>query len=239
MKTRFLVPLTTFASAMFLLSASLVCAQTTPKDPKITKTKNVKKIKETKKSTSLTTAELTAPLFEKDRIFTYQITSTSIFWDDEDPKADEQGNVTTTNKTKTECKVTNVYEYSSGKISEVLCKEGADMIDGVYLINKDGLFKISYFMTEEPDFKTMETPEPILPAVLAITHTKKEYDEMMGEEHSLEESGGIWCKKNAYWGGDESNDEICFSKDEGIIGTVNEFSGGSTQTTTVELITKK
>jgi hypothetical protein len=181
--------------------------------------------------TPLAAATPYAHLFEEGRSWTYQVKHTSSHWDDQDPKADANGNVNEEEETTATCRVDSMTKGAEGAYSTLACDgldEGTALASAQWFMDDTGLY-----VDRGGDDKDL-----VLAAVPAERHdAQHEDDGDPTEETSFDEikqDGDKWCWTVAYLQGDESWDTICFAGGDIVSGDFG-WSGGSTEETTYEV----
>lgn len=185
-------------------------------------------------------------LFKAGTSWRFTVRSESSMWDDTDPAADANGNVTTESTSETSCKVTATVTFPGGRASEVECAEGTDWrvserIAGVWIQTTEGLWHDTS-LPEEGKAPTLDPATRFLAAAPTPVSKRDEEPESpdgpsggSGSTLDIEPSGDGWCVSTAYWGGDESWQKLCIDSVGPAAGSTG-FAGGSTSEVTFERI---
>ena len=191
--------------------------------------------------TAFQPAPFYADLFEKGRIWRYRAVRQRAMWDDQDPNAHEDGNVTTRDEATYACRATDVRTFVEAAVVDIECDEGDNRIAGVYAADADGLWRLSGFPESASELASLRGDSVIISATPREVHEREEFDEgeagEFGQEFTVSSVGDTgWCVGHSSWGGDESGETICFETGAGISSFEHGFAGGSIQTERVELM---
>ena len=174
-----------------------------------------------------------AALFESGRSWTFEVKYHNSFWDDQDPKADANGNVNDESTGTATCKVTAVEDTDDGKSSHIECDAlgsddvGGEPLSGDWLAAADGLYKVD-----------AESRELVMAAApVAKQETSKDNPDDPTQETGwlkIEKKGDAWCWDSSAAMGDESWQSLCFGAAGVTEGTFG-WAGGSTHEATFTL----
>ncbi|MEZ4399043.1 MAG: hypothetical protein R3B06_03445 [Kofleriaceae bacterium] len=188
-------------------------------------------------------AELMHGLFAGDRTLVYDVTSESSYWDDQNPAADANGNVTSTATEAITCHLTvgRVGRYRTASID---CDPSADG-DGfgssvleevvrVFVTDGERLWRL--------DAGSLPATADALAAALPDAPVLVQGQRPVAERHSDAEDGGSgdfgsayavtaqgdgWCVADDSWGGDEGGSSWCLSAAHGLVSASWYFAGGA------------
>jgi hypothetical protein len=181
---------------------------------------------------------LFAGLFVDGRKLTYKVETRTSHWDDADPKADQDGNVTNVTTAQMTCRVRGMQNFSDAVAVKLECDRADDIApNGVFVATPLGIWRLDAFPLDDAAIAKLPEADMILPAIPAAMENKQEDPEGEGGSMvAIEEKNGGWCKSQSSWGGDEGGTSLCFAKGKGLAGGSKWFAGGSTTETTFELV---
>lgn len=163
------------------------------------------------------------------------VTTTSSHWDDQDPAADEHGNVDSSSKHEMTCRVRATRRFPGGRAAEIECDEGgraADPIAGVWIQTADGLWR-GELLPEEGVTPALDVGRRFLAARPEPVDKREEEPESpdgpsggSGSTLTITADGDGWCVSESSWGGDESWQSLCLD-DDGPSSGGGGWAGGS------------
>lgn len=173
--------------------------------------------------TSSQSAPVYSALFEKGRVFRYRHIRQTVLHDEEDPNADENGNVIHREESTFECQVAEIHTFAESRVSEISCEDQNELIAGFYVANNEGLYRL-YDMPEDPnELSSAQQESLIIHATPREFHIEQEIEEDGESEyyshafHIRRSEEGTWCSEHAYSGADEYTSTICLDADRGIV----------------------
>ena len=189
-------------------------------------------------------APLYAALFVSGAQLRFATTHTSSHWDDQDPKADAQGNVKLTKQGTMSCIVDQVKRYPAGAIAaRVTCDDdnsvpvGDSTPTGVYVATRAGLWRTADFPTDDAAITALAPADMLIAATPAPKSETKNQDEGFGEKLDIERGAdGTWCVSRTSWGGDEGGTKLCFREGDGLVAGAAFWAGGSSQELSYERV---
>lgn len=183
-----------------------------------------------------------APLFEEGRSFTFRGTRAVTMWNDSDPAADEEGNVTQTEELELSCTVAEVRRFDDAIANRLDCGEENRLLVGTYGATSEGLWHIEAIPESAEELVRMQHGRP--PLIAAEPQVGQRRTEQGEEEPSVEvrevtrTDRGAWCSTLTNEGiGDDMAETFCFAQGAGIVQYDNLFSGGSVIDVHLELVT--
>lgn len=191
---------------------------------------------------ALVPAKLYAGLFVRGAHFTYKVETESSHWDDQDPDADQNGNVTQKSSGTMTCTVTEVTKLRDAIASDVSCDEslgvpvGGASPQGTYVATAAGLWRTDGIPSAAPtDAKTMLLAA--IPAETKVVDGDPENEGFSSQTSVSRNGAGEWCWEESSVGGDEGGSTICFAN--GVIsGGSAFFAGGSSHDATYTLTSR-
>jgi hypothetical protein len=174
---------------------------------------------------------LFAALFVDGKRFIYNVEITTSHWDESDPKADPDGNVTDTTTASMTCTVRGMQNFTSAVAVKLECDTTDDIAPtGVYVATPDGLWRLDAFPMDDAAIATLPASDMVLPA---SPRAKEDSTEDPGGEGgsmvAIQERDGGWCRTESSWSGDEAGTSVCFATGKGLVGGSSWWAGGSTK----------
>lgn len=183
-----------------------------------------------------------AGLFEDGRSWTYQVETSTSFYDPSDSRADADGNVKDVQAGTATCRVIETGVLPNGRISRIECQGldgsmGMDPITGVWATDPRGLWKVERAV-EPGEIPAMPDDEMTLSSAPAPSR-KETFDPEFGPDPvgavEVTQEGDAWCRQWLAVMGDEAWTKLCFTG-EGIVGGEFGWAGGSVNETTFTLV---
>jgi hypothetical protein len=181
---------------------------------------------------------LFAAMFVDGKRFSYKVETKTSFWDDTDPKADQDGNVADVQTGTMTCTVRGMQNFTSAVALKLECDSTDDLAPtGVYVATPDGLWRLDAFPVDDAAIAKLDAKAMLLPAFPVAKEAKdEEVDEGAGSIVAIIEKDGGWCHTESSWGGDEAGTSICFATGKGLVGGSLWWAGGWTKDTTYTLV---
>lgn len=176
-----------------------------------------------------------------ERSATYHFVSQTSFYDPDDPKANEHGNVDEETKADVICKTTT-RTVESWQLAEIDCESAGgaagavDELQGTYVAGAGGLWRVENETTDAAGLATLAARPPLLAAKpVPVEDRHEEEDGHYGTSHAIRAAGAGWCIENSGWGGDESGTSLCIDPVRGITHASRYFAGGSSRDESLDL----
>jgi ketosteroid isomerase-like protein len=195
--------------------------------------------------TTPTTADTAVPpalfaaLFVDGKAFKYAVTTESSHWDDQDPKADQNGNVLETTHDHMSCRVHGLQNFSHAIAAKVECDDASSLgdlsPDAVWVATGTGIWRLDAFPLDDAAIDALDPKQMVL-AAQPVETTVDSGDADTGEAWSVVHEARGWCRTHTFVSGDEGGSSICFAQGFGLAGGGSSFAGGSTKDVTYELI---
>jgi hypothetical protein len=182
-------------------------------------------------------AALYAGLFVEGTVFRYRLEARSSYWDDQDPRANPQGEVEDTRTSVMTCKVEGVERLASRIVAELHCDDdlGVPVGDagpqGVYVATADGLWRVA---SRDQAQQPLASGALILPA--DPVETPPAPDATGGAVSRYRGGDGSWCRTDVFVSGDEGGTTICLGDGAVVSGSASS-AGGSSREAHYSLIT--
>ena len=169
-----------------------------------------------------------ATLFDGGHTFMYTHTSSSAFWDDEDPAADESGMVRSSETATVTCMTTVVLHTAQAAVANFECDGNGGHMEGVWVADATGLWHLREEPAAEADIAGLRVTEtPQIAAEPVTFSNEEESDEGHSSSNSVDNNGSTWCAHESHSGGDEAGRSVCFTPGQGISSASDWWSGGS------------
>lgn len=192
---------------------------------------------------------LFAALFADDRALVYDVKRVSSYWDDQDPKADATGNVTSEETLVVTCQ-RDVEAVGRYRVARVTCDDAdgdpdtfsarvVEQLEGLFVTDGQGLWRTGLVAmpTTEAAVDAARSPEPFLTVDQRPVKEEEQGSDGpdFGSRYEVTASGDGWCVAEMSWGGDEGGSGWCVSAAGGLVSASWFFAGGSSQDETATL----
>ena len=194
------------------------------------------------------TGDLFAALFVKGAATQYDVVTRTTYWDDQDPTADANGNVTKETTSTMTCTVDEVVDVTGGGRGAYLaCSPepnvpvGGASPTGGYVATADGLWRVDKAVAEVVAADLTADTMLLAAKPVAAERKHEEPDGSGGSLYKVEQRpvDGAWCATRASWAGDDGGATLCFAAGKGLVSGVAYFGGGSTIDVEFELAAKR